>query len=219
MHPLVWNLGHHLRAGSPTQGGGEHLPRVFSGGLGGAVSHHLFVPCSWRLWLVEAHRGNGRDGHRVARPGERFAAGPTAWLAQEMSIGDRCVPLERGGREAALVARVGVHREVKLENLSNRPHLGLVGLLRVEVQQEPPQAVTASALGRDVVVHPRAGVAHRRKGPTSLDPVMVVEAKRVGAAAALGDTGPRRLLPPRPCHLAFRSRRGARMIAAPASEL
>src|SRR4029077_454439 len=55
--------------------------------------------------------------------------------------------------------------------------------------------------GRDVVVHPRAGVAYRRKRPAALAFVVVVEADRIGLAPALGDTRPRGLFRPWSSHL------------------
>ncbi len=83
---------------------------------------------------------------------------------------------------------VDLHEQ--LEDLRDRATFGLVGLFRVEVQQEPPQAVAAPALSRYVVVHPRAGVPHRREGPAALAFVVVVEADLVGAPSALGDARP-----------------------------
>jgi len=59
---------------------------------------------------------------------------------------------------------MGVDVEIQLEDLGDRARLRLVGVLRVEVQQKPAQAVSSAPLGRDVVVHPRVGVAHRREG-------------------------------------------------------
>jgi hypothetical protein len=80
-----------------------------------------------------------------------------------MTVRGRLVALVGGGREAALVARVRVHREVERDHLSERAGFGIVGLLGVEVEQKPPQAVAPPTLGGDVAIHPRAGVAHRRE--------------------------------------------------------
>src|SRR5580692_12225544 len=91
-----------------------------------------------------------------------------------------------------------VDLQIKLKHLADRARLNLVGFLRIEVEQEPSQAVAATALGCDVVVHPRAGVTHRRERATALDPIVVVEANHVGAAPALADVRP--FLPPGPSH-------------------
>jgi hypothetical protein len=85
--------------------------------------------------------------------------------------------------------RVGLQEQ--LEDLRDRAAFGFVGLLRIEVKQEPPQAVVAPPLGRCVVVHPGAGVTYRGEGPGALAFVVVVEADAVGAPAALGDIRPR----------------------------
>jgi hypothetical protein len=206
--PVGLDLGHCLRTGRPAQDGGEDTPGVLPCLFGDAVAHHLFAPRPWRQRLVEAHRGHGGQGHRVADRWARLTARLTGRLAEEMAVGSRHVPLVGGGREASLVARVGVDCEVELDHLPDAPRLSPVGLLRVEVQQEPPQAVRPPALGRDVVVHPGAGVADRGEGPCALDLLVVVEADRVGAPAALGDVGPGRPLPPRPSHRPLHS--GAR---------
>ncbi len=41
---------------------------------------------------------------------------------------------------------VGVYLQKELEYLRDRAAFSFVGLLRIEVQQEPPQAVATSAL-------------------------------------------------------------------------
>jgi hypothetical protein len=175
---------------------------MLSGGLGHAFAHHLLAPRPRRLRFVEAHRGHRREGERVTGWWQRAALGPAARLAEEMTIDRRLVAFIARGRKAALVTRMGIDGEVELEHLPDAPRLGLVGLLRVEIQQEPSQAVPAPALGRDVLVHPAPGVAHRRERTTSLDLLVVVEADRVGLAATLGDIRPRRLFRPWSGHLA-----------------
>jgi hypothetical protein len=135
------------------------------------------------------------------------------------------------GREPALVARVRVDLKIELEHLGDAPRLGLVGLLRVEVQQEPLQALAAAALGRHIVVHPRAGVAHRGKRAAALAFVVVVEADGVGLAPALGDIRPRGSLRPGSSHRCtsrvlcltsaqqLRNRTADATIAAPAARV
>src|ERR1700722_12089563 len=105
------------------------------------------------------------------------------------------------GLKTFLVTWMRIDLQEELEDLCDRAAFSFVGLLCVEVQQEPPQTVAAPTLGSDVVIHPRAGVAHRRKGPAALTLVMVVEANDVGAPAALGDIRPCRALRPRPSQL------------------
>jgi hypothetical protein len=58
-------------------------------------------------------------------------------LAEEVAVQHRPVESVRRGRDAFLVARVRVHLQEELEYLRDRAAFGFVGLLRVEVQQEP----------------------------------------------------------------------------------
>ena len=93
-----------------------------------------------------------------------------------------------------------VDLQIELEQLPDRARLKLVGLLGVEVQKKATQAIAPAPLGGDVVIHPRAGMAHRRERAAALAPVVVVEADHVGAPSALGDVRPLRLLRPGPSH-------------------
>jgi hypothetical protein len=101
------------------------------------------------------------------------------------------VVLVGGGRQSFLVAGVRVGLQEQLDDLRDRAAFRFVGLFGVEVQQEASQAVAAEALGRDVVVYPRAGVACRGEALGALPFVMVVEADSVQPLAALGDVRPR----------------------------
>lgn len=122
-------------------------------------------------------------------------------MASQEVVADRpLVAFVSGGRETALVAWMRVDGEVELEDLPERARLGLVGLLRVEVQQEPAQALASATLGGDVGVHPRAGVLDRWEGAAALAFVVVVEANRVGAPPVLGDVRPLRTFRPGPSH-------------------
>jgi hypothetical protein len=69
-----------------------------------------------------------------------------AGSAEQVDVDDRLVALVGGGREATLVARVGVDSQVELKHRAEAPPLRLVGLLGVQVQQEPPQTIATPAL-------------------------------------------------------------------------
>ncbi len=198
--PVGLDLGHRLRARGPAQRGRQRTPCAHAGRPGHACFAHLLAPGPRAPRLVEAHRGHGRGRERIPRRRDHAAAAPPARPAEEVAVEGRGVPFVGGVREAFLVAGVRVELQVEFEHLRERPGLGLVGFLRVEVQQEPPQAVRAPALGRDVAVHPGAGVADRRERPAALAFVVVVEPDGVGAAAVLAPAGPRRALGPRPSH-------------------
>jgi hypothetical protein len=107
-----------------------------------------------------------------------------------MAAQHRGVDLVAGGREPFLVARVRVGLQEQLDDLGDRAAFRFVGLFGVQVQQEAPQAVAPAALGRDVVVHPRVGVAHGGEALGALPFVVVVKADPVGALAALADVRP-----------------------------
>jgi hypothetical protein len=127
---------------------------------------HLLAPRARCLRLVEAAGLCLGDRYGVIRWRQLASvAGLAAGLAEEVAVQDRLVEGVCRGREAFLVTWMRIDLQEELEDLCDRAAFSFVGLLGVEVQQEPPQTVAASALRSDVVVHPRAGVAHRREAP------------------------------------------------------
>jgi len=172
---------------------------------GHAFALHLLAPRPRCLRPVEARRRHRGESKRPGCRRRKGAVATSTWLGEHVAAHDRLVARVGGGCETALVTRVRVDREIQLQHLGDRARLELVRLLRVEVQQKAAQALAASALGRDVIVHPRASVAHRRECPASLSPLVVVEADNVGTLTPLTHTRPRGAFRPRPSHNATSS--------------
>jgi hypothetical protein len=162
--------------------------------------HHLFAPSPRCLRFVEAHRGNVHDRQGMAKRRPALALRSSGLDREDVPLGDPPVLTVALGRQAALVARVGVQLEVELDHLGDCSCLSFVGLFGVEVEQEAPQAVPTPALRRHVVLRPGLGMLDRRERATSSPFVVVVEAERVGLAPALGDVRPCGPFPPRPSH-------------------
>ena len=79
-------------------------------------------------------------------------------LTEDVTVRRRAISGKGGGRETALETWIGVQRKVEFDDLADSAGVDLAGLLRVEVEQEPPQALTSAPLGGAVVLHPDAAL-------------------------------------------------------------